>query len=103
MKTLLALIAVLSFGSASADMVNEELTYCAVRQDIANKYIYARDIGVDYADALKQARAAAEKADQPEGQIEISLAVVRFYYHTGSDDVGIVYDACMKHHWTYVK
>lgn len=103
MKLLLAFIAAMAFGTANADMVNEEQTYCAVRQDIASKYVYARDNGIEYSDALKQARAAAESSGQPVGQVEISLAVVRFYYRTGSDDVGIVYDACMKNHWAYVK
>lgn len=101
MKLLLAFIAAMTFSTANADMVNEEQTYCAVRQDIASKYIYARDAGFSLQEVMKQARIAAEKAGQPEGQVQISLSVVKFYYRTGSDDASIVYDACMKNHWIY--
>ena len=103
MKRIFALLALMTASTANADLVNEEQTYCAVRQDIANKYVYARDSGIDLDSTLKQARMAAESAGQPDGQIDISLAVVKFFYSTGSDDISIVYDACMKHHWAFVQ
>ena len=47
MKRIFALLALMTASTANADLVNEEQTYCAVRQDIANKYVYARDSGID--------------------------------------------------------